>query len=94
MEEEFAVSLIVWLLLGVIAGLVAHRLSGTRRGSRALDVILGIAGSLSGGLMFYNFGGDGFAGFDIHSMVVAAIGALAALLTYHALFVYPGDSED
>ena len=85
-------SLIGWLALGVTCGLFANLLADGSRASRLLDVALGVAGALGGGFMFLNFGGG--QGFNIYSMVVAVAGAAAALLTYHALFVYPGDRQE
>ncbi len=84
-------SLIGWLVVGMLAGLVANRLADGERASLALDGVLGLAGAIGGGLMFLSFGGSSIRGFNIYSMVVAVAGAAAALLTYHALFVYPGD---
>lgn len=86
-------SLIGWLALGMIAGLAANALTDGRRGGRGLDLALGLAGALGGGFMFWNFGG-GIRGFNGYSMVVATLGAVAALLSYHALFVYPGNGEE
>jgi len=86
-------SLLGWLVIGVIAGLVANRLADGQRATLAQDMALGAAGAVGGGFMFCSFGGS-FRGFNIYSMVVAVAGALAALLTYHALFVYPGDKAD
>jgi uncharacterized membrane protein YeaQ/YmgE (transglycosylase-associated protein family) len=82
-------SLIGWLVVGIGCGLVARWISDGRRGSLLGDVVLGSLGALAGGFMFWVFGGV-MAGFNTDSLVVAFLGAVAVLLTFHALFVYPG----
>ena len=87
-------SLFGWLVIGVVAGLAANALTDGNRATRMTDILLGVAGALGGGLMFSSFAGGDIRGFNPAGMVVAVAGAVAALLTYHALFVYPGDRED
>jgi uncharacterized membrane protein YeaQ/YmgE (transglycosylase-associated protein family) len=83
-------SIIGWLAVGVIAGLIANRIADAERANWTLDAVLGAAGGAGGGFMFWSFGA-GMQGFSNYSLVVAGIGAVAVLLSYHALFVYPGD---
>ena len=77
--------IIGWLVLGLIAGFIASRLyAGTGQGF-ILDVILGIIGAVVGGWLFSLFGDQSVNGFNLHSMVVATVGAVAVLWLYHAL---------
>ena len=50
-----------------------------------LDVVLGIVGAVVGGFIFNLFGGAGVTRFNLYSLVVAVIGAVAILLIYHAV---------
>jgi uncharacterized membrane protein YeaQ/YmgE (transglycosylase-associated protein family) len=75
-------------------GWIANLLVDGKRGNAALDLALGAAGALAGGFMFWSFGGGSLKAFNIYSMVVACVGAATVLLSYHALFVYPGNGDD
>ena len=78
-------SVIAWLILGLIAGFIASRLyAGTGQGF-VLDIILGIVGAFVGGFIFSFFGGEGVNGINIYSLVVAVVGAIVVLWIYHAL---------
>jgi uncharacterized membrane protein YeaQ/YmgE (transglycosylase-associated protein family) len=78
-------SIIAWIVLGLIAGFVASKIvSGTGEGV-VLDVLLGIGGAVVGGWLFHIFGMRGVSGVDVYSMVVATIGAVVFLIVYHGL---------
>ena len=78
-------SIIGWLILGLIAGFIASRLyAGTGQGL-VLDIVLGVVGAFVGGFLFNLFGVGGVTGFNIWSMVVAVIGAIVVLWIYHAI---------
>ncbi len=78
-------SIIAWLVLGLIAGFIASRLyAGTGQGF-VLDIILGIVGAFVGGFIFSFFGSEGVIGINIYSLVVAVVGAVVVLWLYHAL---------
>ena len=78
-------SIIGWLVLGLIAGFIASRIyAGTGQGV-VLDIVLGIVGAFVGGFLFSAFGASGVTGFNIYSMIVAIIGAIVVLWIYHAL---------
>jgi uncharacterized membrane protein YeaQ/YmgE (transglycosylase-associated protein family) len=78
-------SIIGWLILGLIAGFIASRIyAGTGQGA-VLDIVLGVVGAFVGGFVFNLFGAEGVTGFNIYSMVVAIIGAIVVLWIYHAV---------
>jgi uncharacterized membrane protein YeaQ/YmgE (transglycosylase-associated protein family) len=78
-------SIIGWLILGLIAGFIASKIySGSGQGA-VMDIVLGIVGAFVGGILFNTFGGAGVTGFNIYSMVVAVIGAIVVLWIYHAV---------
>ena len=78
-------SIIGWIVLGLIAGFIGSKIV-TRVGQGFwLDVALGIVGAVVGGFLFEAFGGTGVTGFNPYSMFVAVIGAIIVLVGYHAL---------
>lgn len=79
-------SIIGWLLLGLIAGFIASKIVNHSGSGIMLDIILGVVGAMVGGFMFSTLGAVGVTGFNIYSMVVAVVGAVVVLLLYHGLF--------
>ena len=76
-------SVIGWLVLGLIAGFVGNKLYGSTGQGLILDIVLGIVGAVVGGVVFSFFGVAGVTGFNIWSMIVAILGALIVLYVYH-----------
>jgi uncharacterized membrane protein YeaQ/YmgE (transglycosylase-associated protein family) len=72
--------------LGLISGFVASKIVNRTGEGFFLDIILGIVGAIVGGFIFTAVGASGITGFNLYSMVVAVIGAIVVLVTYHALF--------
>jgi uncharacterized membrane protein YeaQ/YmgE (transglycosylase-associated protein family) len=83
--RRFAMSIIGWLVLGLIAGFIASKIVNKTGEGVLLDIVLGIVGAVVGGFLFAQFGAEGVTGFDIYSMFVAVIGAIVVLLIYHAV---------
>ena len=79
-------SLIAWIVLGLIAGFVASQVVSKEGEGFLLDIILGIVGALVGGFIFNAFGTAGVTGFNLWSLLVAVCGAIVVLFTYHVLF--------
>lgn len=79
-------SIFGWILLGLISGFVASKIVNRTGEGFFLDIILGIVGAIVGGFIFTTVGASGITGFNLYSMVVAVIGAIVVLVTYHALF--------
>jgi uncharacterized membrane protein YeaQ/YmgE (transglycosylase-associated protein family) len=78
-------SILAWIVLGLIAGFIASRLyEGSGQGF-LLNVVLGIVGAVVGGFLFSALGASGVTGFNIWSMIVAIIGAIVVLWLYNAL---------
>ena len=78
-------SLFVWILLGLVAGLIASHIVNRRGEGVVLDVLLGIVGAMVGGWLFRMFGHAGVNGLNLHSLLVATVGAIAFLFVYHAI---------
>jgi len=79
-------SLLSWIVLGLIAGFISSKIVNRRGESIILDVLLGVIGAVVGGWLFRVFGMPGVSGLNIYSAAVAIIGATLVLLAYHAIF--------
>jgi uncharacterized membrane protein YeaQ/YmgE (transglycosylase-associated protein family) len=78
-------SIIGWLILGLIAGFVASKIVNKTGEGLVRDIVLGIIGAIVGGFLFSLVGAEPVNGLNIYSMIVAVIGAIVVLLIYHAL---------
>jgi uncharacterized membrane protein YeaQ/YmgE (transglycosylase-associated protein family) len=74
-------SVIGWLILGLISGFIASKIVNKSGEGVLLDVVLGIVG----GFLFSLVGAAPVTGLNIYSMVVATIGAITVLILYHAV---------
>ena len=77
-------SVLAWMALGLIAGLVASNILSRSGQGLLLDIVLGIIGAVVGGYLFTAIGATGVTGFNLYSMLVAIVGAIVVLWAYHA----------
>jgi uncharacterized membrane protein YeaQ/YmgE (transglycosylase-associated protein family) len=78
-------SIIAWIILGLIAGFIGSKIVNKRGEGIMLDIVLGIVGAIAGGFIFSFFGAEGVTGLNLYSMVVAVIGSVVVLAVYHAI---------
>ena len=78
-------SIIAWLILGLIAGFIASRIVNKSGEGFILDIVLGVVGAFVGGFLFSLFGAGGVTGLNLYSLLVAVIGAIVVLVVYHAI---------
>jgi uncharacterized membrane protein YeaQ/YmgE (transglycosylase-associated protein family) len=78
-------SILAWIVLGLIAGFIASQVVNRHGGNLLLDIILGVVGAVVGGFLFNQFGAGGVSGLNLYSMLVAVIGAVVVLVVYHAI---------
>ena len=78
-------SIIVWLVLGLIAGFIASRIVESSGNGVIIDIVLGVFGAVVGGYLFTLFGAAPVTGFNLYSLFVAVVGAVVVLLIYHAV---------
>jgi uncharacterized membrane protein YeaQ/YmgE (transglycosylase-associated protein family) len=78
-------SIILWIVLGGLAGWIASLIVKSRQGVLA-DIILGILGAIAGGFIMSFFGAEGVTGFNLYSLVVAIIGAVILIWLGRLLF--------
>jgi uncharacterized membrane protein YeaQ/YmgE (transglycosylase-associated protein family) len=58
-------SVIGWIVLGLIAGFIASKIVNKTGEGFILDIVLGIVGALVGGYIFNAFGEIGTTGFNL-----------------------------
>jgi uncharacterized membrane protein YeaQ/YmgE (transglycosylase-associated protein family) len=78
-------SIIGWIILGLIAGWIASKIVNHHGEGVILDIILGVVGAIVGGWIMAAVGGEGVNGFNLYSMLVAIGGAIVVLVVYHAI---------
>lgn len=78
-------SLLAWIILGLIAGFIASRIVNKHGEGPLLDILLGIVGSVIGGWLFGLLGFSGVTGVNVWSLLVAVAGSIVVLLAYHAI---------
>ncbi len=78
-------SILAWIVLGLIAGFIASKLVNKNGGSLVFDLVLGVVGAFVGGFLFSRFGPGGVSGLNLYSLLVATIGAVIVLFVYHAV---------
>ncbi len=81
-------SIIGWVVLGLIAGVIAKRIMpGAERVGIILTTLLGVVGALLGGFLAtaLGFGDPIDEFFDISTWLAAIVGALIVLFAWNAL---------
>jgi uncharacterized membrane protein YeaQ/YmgE (transglycosylase-associated protein family) len=78
-------SVLAWIILGLISGFIASKIVNKTGEGVILDIVLGIVGAVVGGFVFNAVGATGIDGFNIWSMFVAVIGAVVVLAVKHAV---------
>lgn len=69
--------IIVFLVLGGIAGWIASMVMGTDgRQGIVENVIVGVIGALLGGVVVNMVGGTGVTGFNLYSILIATLGSI------------------
>jgi uncharacterized membrane protein YeaQ/YmgE (transglycosylase-associated protein family) len=78
-------SILAWIVLGLIAGFLGSKIVNKQGEGFFLDIVLGIVGAVVGGWLFARFGAAGVTGLNLYSLLVAVVGAVVVLVLYHAL---------
>jgi len=72
-------SIIIWILIGLIAGYITGKLMRGAGFGPIMDIVVGIVGALVGGFVMVHLGYAGSGGF-IYTVVVAVLGAVLLTL--------------
>ena len=79
-------SIIGWIVLGLIAGFIASKIVEGSGQGLFLNIALGIVGAIVGGFLYsLVLGGEGVTGVNIGSIIVSIIGAIIVLWVYNAV---------
>jgi uncharacterized membrane protein YeaQ/YmgE (transglycosylase-associated protein family) len=78
-------SILTWIVLGLIAGFVGSKIVNKTGEGITLDIVLGVVGAVVGGYLFSIFGAQGVSGLNLYSIVVSVVGAVVVLVLYHAV---------
>lgn len=79
-------NIILWIVLGAIAGWIASMIMKTNaQQGMAMDIVLGIVGAVVGGFLMNLFGAPGVDGFNFYSLGVAVLGAVVLLFIGRAI---------
>jgi uncharacterized membrane protein YeaQ/YmgE (transglycosylase-associated protein family) len=76
-------TLLVWVVLGLVSGFIASKIIIKSGEGFILDIVLGVVGAVLGGWIFNTFGMVGVSGLNLYSFFVAIVGAMLVLVTYH-----------
>lgn len=79
--------IIGWIVVGLIAGLVAKAIvPGHAPGGIIMTILLGIGGALLGGFLAVTLGfGPDAQTFDLRTILIAIVGAIVILVIYGAV---------
>jgi uncharacterized membrane protein YeaQ/YmgE (transglycosylase-associated protein family) len=78
-------SILAWLVLGLIAGFISSKIVNRHGEGVLLDIVIGIVGAVVGGWLMTTFGHQGVNGLNLYSILVAIGGAVLLLVILHAV---------
>jgi uncharacterized membrane protein YeaQ/YmgE (transglycosylase-associated protein family) len=80
------VSIIGWIIIGLLAGLIGRKVVGDDRHNGCIyTVAIGVLGALIGGALMQAAGRKGALEFDWRTLIVAALGSILLLLVLQAI---------
>ena len=79
-------TILFWVIFGGVTGWVASIIMNTNQEKSILrTIIIGIIGSVTGGVVSRMFAGPGVTGFNLYSIVVAVVGAALVLFVVNTV---------
>jgi len=78
-------SILAWVILGIVAGFIASKVVNKTGEGLVRDLILGVIGAIVGGWIMERFGEAGVSGLNLYSLVVSIVGAIIVLVAFHAI---------
>jgi uncharacterized membrane protein YeaQ/YmgE (transglycosylase-associated protein family) len=79
-------SWIIWIILGLVAGILAKWIMpGRDPGGFIVTILLGIVGALVGGFISVRLGFGDVTGFNLPSIIIAVLGAMLLLFIYRMI---------
>ncbi len=88
-------SIVVWVVVGGLAGWVASKIMKTDANQGLVgNIVVGILGGLLGGFLVGLLGGEGFNGFNIWSFLVALLGSVILIFLWGLMTGKRGDAPE
>jgi len=78
-------SILTWIILGLIVGFLASRLMGSGGYGLLGDIVVGILGSFVGGWLATQFLGLDVTGLNLTSIAIGIVGAVLLIAVFRAL---------
>src|SRR5215472_1356210 len=85
-QETSVMSLLSWIVLGLVAGFIGSKIVNKTGEGIIRDILLGIVGAVVGGFLFRLVGFSGVTGLNLWSLLGAGVGAVLFLVLYHLIF--------
>ena len=82
-----------WVVVGLIAGALASRVTGHERRGCIYTIVVGVLGALLGGAIAQAAGEEGLGDFSWRSLIIAFLGACLLLLVLQAISGRRGSSR-
>ena len=87
--------LLTWILVGLVAGFIAELIlgggSGLGLGGLVITTLLGVVGAIVCGFVSVYLGYGDVTGFNVRSLVIAVLGAIAVIVVFRAVSSRGGD---
>ena len=78
-------SILTWMILGLIVGFIASRLMGAGGYGLLGDIVVGVLGAFVGGWLAAQFLGLDVTGVNVQSILIGVVGAVILIVVYRAL---------
>ena len=78
-------SILSWIILGLIVGFIASRLMGAGGYGLLGDIVVGMLGAFLGGWLATQFLGLDVTGVNVQSILIGVVGAIILIVVYRAL---------
>jgi uncharacterized membrane protein YeaQ/YmgE (transglycosylase-associated protein family) len=77
---------LVWIILGLIAGVLAKMIMpGRDPGGFIVTIVIGIVGAMLGGFIASRLGFGEVTGLNLSSIIIAVLGSILLLVIYRAI---------
>ena len=74
-----------WVALGLIAGFIVSKLLNLKGDDPKMGIGMAAGGAVVGGVLYSFFSGNAVSGFNVMSIMYAAIAAIVVLIAWHTM---------
>jgi uncharacterized membrane protein YeaQ/YmgE (transglycosylase-associated protein family) len=76
--------ILVWIIFGALVGWIASMIMKTE-GGLLPDIVLGIVGSIIGGIIMRALGQGGNGGFNLYNILISVLGACILIIVVRSI---------